>query len=114
MNVLFLSTDFKPRTGGIAVIGSRAGGIPDAVGHGENGLLVEPHDPVGLAEAIVALLGDPDRQRRMALSGQARIRTRFNWVVIVDHIEEKLKDVEGRRGRPVVGATGRSTCLTTG
>ncbi len=80
---------------GLAVVGSTAGGIPDAVGHDVNGLLVDPHDPAALAEAVITILRDPDRRRRMALAGQRRIREKFNWPQIVDVIEEKLISAVG-------------------
>ena len=43
---------------GRAVIGARVGGIPDAVREGENGLLVEPQDVEGIADALVRVLSD--------------------------------------------------------
>ena len=44
---------------GLAVVATRAGGIPEAVVHGETGLLVPPGEPAPLAQAIVRLLKDP-------------------------------------------------------
>ena len=41
---------------GKACIGTRAGGIPEAVADGETGLIVPTHDPAALAQAIVRLL----------------------------------------------------------
>ncbi|MGH7370099.1 MAG: glycosyltransferase [Candidatus Methylomirabilaceae bacterium] len=35
------------------VVATRVGGLPDAVRDGETGLLVEPHNPTALAEAII-------------------------------------------------------------
>lgn len=78
---------------GLATIGSTVGGIPDAVEHGVNGLLVPPDDPSTLACAINELLKDPQRRREMALAGQRRIQEKFNWQKIVDSIEDKLKTV---------------------
>ncbi len=75
---------------GLPVIGSAAGGIPDAVGDRENGLLVEPGDSVGLAQALLMLLRDPEMRQRMAIKGQQRIRERFNWVKIVEQMEPRL------------------------
>lgn len=43
---------------GRAVIGGRAGGIPDVVKDGSNGLLVDPEDRAAIAGAIVAILSD--------------------------------------------------------
>jgi glycosyltransferase involved in cell wall biosynthesis len=51
---------------GRPVIGSRTGGTPDIVRHGINGLLVEPEDVEGLAEAIVLVLSDRERALRLA------------------------------------------------
>lgn len=40
---------------GTPVIGSRVGGIPDMIAHGDNGLLVEPGDEAELARALRAI-----------------------------------------------------------
>jgi len=60
-----------------AVIGCRAGGIPEVVAHGDTGLLVDPEAPAQLAEAIVSLLGSPARLREMGLAGRRRLLERF-------------------------------------
>lgn len=62
---------------GLAVVGTTAGGIPEAVVHGETGLLVPPADPVALADAIVTALEDPGRRREMGQAGYTRVRGRF-------------------------------------
>jgi glycosyltransferase involved in cell wall biosynthesis len=51
---------------GRPVVGSRAGGIPDAVADGDNGLLVLPGDAAALAEALVRLAGDRPLAERLA------------------------------------------------
>src|SRR5438105_5035933 len=45
---------------------------------GENGRLVPPGDAKALANAILALLGDPERARAMARAGQALIQERYS------------------------------------
>jgi glycosyltransferase involved in cell wall biosynthesis len=55
---------------GRPVIGARAGGIPDIVRDDENGLLVPVGRPDALADAIVALAGDPERAARLALGAR--------------------------------------------
>jgi glycosyltransferase involved in cell wall biosynthesis len=50
---------------GLPVIASRVGAIADVMDDGEDGILVEPGDVEGLAEAIVRLGGDPSLRRRM-------------------------------------------------
>lgn len=51
---------------GRPVIGSRAGGIPDAVEDDVNGLLVPPGDVDALADALVRLAGDRALAERLA------------------------------------------------
>ena len=53
-----------------AVVGSRSGAIPEVVKHGENGLLFEPGNAESLAEALLELLRDPDKQRQMGAVGE--------------------------------------------
>lgn len=49
---------------GLPVVASRVGSIPDLVESGETGLLVEPGDAAGLAEAIAVLLGEEGKRRQ--------------------------------------------------
>jgi glycosyltransferase involved in cell wall biosynthesis len=62
---------------GLAVVGTRAGGIPEAVEHGRTGLLVEPGDAKALAGAIVRLLKDRALRQRMGAAGLAHVREHF-------------------------------------
>ena len=69
-----------------AVVGAQAGGVPDAIVHGETGLLVEPSDPAALADALFTLLGDPQLRARMGETARARIEAQCTW----DHVAEGL------------------------
>jgi glycosyltransferase involved in cell wall biosynthesis len=53
-----------------AILGSRSGAIPEVVKHGENGLLFEPGSAESLAEALLEMLRDPDKQRQMGAAGE--------------------------------------------
>lgn len=55
----------EPMAHGKPVVGSRVGGIPEQIEHGETGFLVEPGDPTALAESLSRLLLDPERASRM-------------------------------------------------
>jgi glycosyltransferase involved in cell wall biosynthesis len=59
---------------GVPVVASRVGGIPDIIVHEYNGLLVEPRDPKGLAEAIIRILTDDKIKRQLIKGGLATIR----------------------------------------
>lgn len=54
---------------GCIPIGSAAGGIPEIIHDGENGLLVPPDAPGRLAEAILRVLQDPQLARRLRENG---------------------------------------------
>ena len=62
---------------GLAVVGTRAGGIPEAVVPGETGLLVPPGDAKALAAAIVRMLKNPALRRTYGAAGLVRVRERF-------------------------------------
>ena len=67
---------------GTAVVGSAVGGIPEVVDDGVTGLLVPPDDPAALADALNALLRDPDRARAYGDAGRARAVGEFSWSAI--------------------------------
>jgi len=56
------NTVLEAQSTGLPVVGTRVGGIPEIVRHGENGLLVAPEEPQALAQAIIAILSDKDLQ----------------------------------------------------
>src|SRR5438552_5909095 len=60
-----------------AIAATRAGGIPEVVVDGENGLLVPPRDHAALARAIMRLLNDQALRRQMGEAGLSRVRSRF-------------------------------------
>jgi glycosyltransferase involved in cell wall biosynthesis len=61
----------------LAVVGTHAGGIPEAVVHGDTGLLVSPADPRALAGAIVRLLKDRPLRERMGAAALACVTEHF-------------------------------------
>jgi phosphatidylinositol alpha-1,6-mannosyltransferase len=64
---------------GIAVLGGRSGGVPDAVRDGETGILVDPEDPAAVAAGIIGLLGDEALRRRMGAAGRRAVESFYNW-----------------------------------
>jgi glycosyltransferase involved in cell wall biosynthesis len=72
---------------GLPVVATRVGGVPDLIASGEQGLLVEPRDPAGLASAVSGILDDPARAAAMGAAGRARRRAEFDISVTVREIE---------------------------
>jgi glycosyltransferase involved in cell wall biosynthesis len=79
---------------GRAVVASRVGGIPELVADGRTGLLVEPPDPGALADALLALLGDPERCRAMGAAGRRDVAAHWTWQLAA----ERLRAVYGSLG----------------
>ena len=64
---------------GLAVVGGRSGGVPDAVREGETGILVDPDDPQAVAAGINALLADAGLRQRLGAAGRRAVETYYNW-----------------------------------
>lgn len=64
---------------GLPVVGSRTGGIPEAVVDGETGVLVEPDNAEGLADALLVLLGNRELRERMGHAGRRRAVDLLSW-----------------------------------
>ncbi|MBN9276299.1 MAG: glycosyltransferase family 4 protein, partial [Hyphomicrobium sp.] len=64
------------------VIGSSAGGMAEIIEHGRTGLLVPPRKPKAIAEAIIALLRDPERRIAMGRAAREHVSTAYAPEVI--------------------------------
>jgi glycosyltransferase involved in cell wall biosynthesis len=84
---------------GRPVIATRAGGVPEFVRDGEDGLLVEPGDPVALAASLDRLLGDAAEYERLR-AGASAAAQRFT-------IERHVGEVTALYDEIVVPVSGR-------
>ena len=68
---------------GLPVIAAAVGGVPEALGHGADGvrpgLLVPADDPVALGDALRAWLGDADLRRRLRRAARERRLSLVRW-----------------------------------
>lgn len=79
----------------LPVVASAVGGIPEAIVHGETGILVPPGDPEALANAVANLLDDPQRARALGESGRRRVRDLFSVERMVEGNLEVYREVLG-------------------
>jgi glycosyltransferase involved in cell wall biosynthesis len=79
------------------LVATRVGGMPESVRHEETGLLVEPDDPPGLADAIVRLLDDRALARRLGETGRVRMLERFTLDRTIDDLDVALQRRAARR-----------------
>lgn len=82
------------------VAATAVGGVREVVEDGETGVLVPPGDPQALGEAIVSLLRDPERARRLGEAGRRRVEREFSLARMIERTEEAyLAVAHGRRDR---------------
>jgi len=74
------------------VIASETDGIPDAVEHGVNGLLVPPNNVEETSKAILSFLNDPERAKSIGKQGLKRIHQKFTWKKITEHILASINE----------------------
>ncbi|MEO3812355.1 glycosyltransferase family 4 protein [Sphaerisporangium sp. B11E5] len=66
----------------LPVVAGASGGAPDAVRHGETGLVVDGTAPAEVADALISLLADPARARAMGRHGRAWITREWQWTEV--------------------------------
>ena len=76
---------------GLPVVATRHAGIPDAVRHGEEGLLCEEGDVSAMAEHMVRVLEDPTYAARLGRAGAARVREHFTRELYLGRLFDLLK-----------------------
>jgi glycosyltransferase involved in cell wall biosynthesis len=76
---------------GLPVIAADSRALPEFVCPA-NGVLVDPHDPVRLADGFADLLASPDRRWRLGLAGR-RVAEKYGIETITDEWEALYRSV---------------------
>ncbi len=77
---------------GRPVVAGDSGGAPEAVLHGETGLVVDGNEVDEVAEAILELLGDLDRAAKLGARGADRVHREFTWEALSARLRGLLVD----------------------
>ena len=72
---------------GVPVVASAAGGVPEIVEDGVNGLLFLPGDPAGLAESLRKIALDPKIVERLKIGGRTVMEERFSFSAQIEAIQ---------------------------
>jgi glycosyltransferase involved in cell wall biosynthesis len=68
---------------GLAVVGTRVGGIPEVIEEGVTGHVVAPSDPQALAAALERYVRDPALAARHGAAGRERVLRHYNMAAMV-------------------------------
>eukprot|EP01035_Chromulina_nebulosa_P006694 gene6693-9046_t len=87
--------------GGLPMIATHVGGNVDAIDYGETGILVPPHSPDDLADAILKLSAMPDFRATLGAAAREKALLQFSLKNCIDQYEKLWRGLSERRpGRP--------------
>lgn len=76
------------------MIGSKTGGIPDAVKDGVTGMLVEPNNTQGITQAIIRLLTNNQMAMTLGKNGRLKVENEFSRQVMRKRIITSLQNLK--------------------
>ncbi len=76
------------------VVGTRVGAIPELIEQAETGYLIQPRQASALADAVINLLRNPARSRKMGERGHARLKRYFTEDEMVEKTLEAYQAVQ--------------------
>jgi len=83
---------------GKPVIASKVDGIPEVVKDGVTGILVPPRDSKALANAILFLLCNPDKAKKMGKAGKERVNQYFSVETMVKKWDKLYQELAIKKG----------------
>ncbi|HSN18152.1 MAG TPA: glycosyltransferase [Gammaproteobacteria bacterium] len=84
---------------GTPVVATQVGGTPEAIEHGEQGLLIPPGDSDALACAISRVLSDPALAARLGNNGRRRVAEEFSFEAVVRRTEALYRELLAAKRR---------------
>ena len=84
---------------GVPCIGTRTSAVPEIIDDGGTGLLVPRGDVRALHAALLRMIDDPARARRMGERGRHKVQERFTWTCVAEHLTRVLASATGRPPR---------------
>ncbi len=88
----FSVTLVESMASGRPIIGTNIGGTPQVIINEKNGLLIEPKNPVALADAIVKILSNPQYAQTLGDNG-SEISKDFSWNTQVAKYDELFRKI---------------------
>jgi glycosyltransferase involved in cell wall biosynthesis len=77
--------------GDLPIVATNVDGAREAIVHGDNGFLHEPHDVEGMAVSVLKLLQDPELRKTMGARGKSRVME-FDISTSVANLESAYRE----------------------
>ena len=71
---------------GIPVVASRVGGLADLIEDGENGLLLEPEDAIGLAQSWNQVISDAEFRKNLIHNAKRQVQNQYSWDAVTRNL----------------------------
>ncbi len=83
------------------VVATDVGGVPELVKDNQTGLLVPPADSEALAKAILELLEDKEKAKRLGENGRRLVEEKFSQESMIERIEDLYRELLKKRRREI-------------
>ncbi len=77
----------------VPTIGTDAGGVPELITHGRDGVLVAPKDPTALAQALADLIENPALSQKLSKAGREKIKAGFHSGIGAETIFRQISEL---------------------
>jgi glycosyltransferase involved in cell wall biosynthesis len=89
------------------VVATSVGGIPEVIEDGVSGALVDPSDPIALADVLESFHHRPDLAIQLGLAGAQIVRQGYSWTRVIERFEAVYDEVLGLASFAPAGSRGR-------
>jgi L-malate glycosyltransferase len=79
------------------IIASRVGGIPEVVKDTVTGELIDPQNPMDMAQDMIMLARNPENSRSMGMLGHTRWRSNFSPIPVIEGYEAVYREAFAKR-----------------
>lgn len=93
----FSNTILEAMASGLPIVSTRVVGVVDCLRDEDNGLLVEPGDARGLANAVRRMLSDDSLRATLARRALGEAREKYSWQSVARQITDVYDRLRGRR-----------------
>jgi glycosyltransferase involved in cell wall biosynthesis len=94
----FSNSLLESMANGLPVVATKAGGNPEVVSDGEDGLLVPAADSAALARAITKLLESPDLAKRLGDAAREKVTRQYSIDCLLSRTEDLYVSLLEQRG----------------